>query len=118
MTSTIAERKIDCVSPSGKAGFLRVQIGRPVRDPDPKGDWYCPIRIRGIGKDRVHMFFGVDALQALQMALSILDTEVRTFAGSMPLTCWGQKNLGLKPLILKQNRKSPTKKTTVRIRRP
>ncbi len=118
MTPTIAERKIDIVLSDGKTGFLRVQIGRPVRDPDPKRDWYCPIRIRGMGKDRAHVFYGIDSLQALQMALCILDAEVRSFAGSMSLTCWGQKNLGLKPLILKMNRKSPTKKTTVRLRRP
>ena len=45
---------------------LMVQIGKPRR-----GDraWECPFRICGLGRTRVRVAYGVDAVQALVMAV-------------------------------------------------
>jgi hypothetical protein len=44
-----------------------VSIGAPRRHPD--GDWECPFLIEGLGSPRLHKAGGVDALQALILAL-------------------------------------------------
>ena len=103
MTMVIAERKLTAVLPTGKRRIITIQIGRPARDPNPNGAWYCPIRVKGMGKVLVHSFFGVDQLQALQFAQGILDLEVHGFAESCRLSWLGQPDLGLKPWIPKLN---------------
>ena len=62
----IAERRLN---PRGAPRrSVVVSLGRPRRT---KGsdDWECPFRIAGAGKRRVEYGFGVDAFQALTMAL-------------------------------------------------
>ena len=119
MTAVIAERKIDVILPEGKAGKLTIQIGRPGRDPNPNGDWYCPVCIRGMSKERVRSFFGIDPLQALQFALGLLDLEVRAFAGPYQLSWLEHADLGLKPWFPKRKiKKAQTRKFTTRFRRP
>lgn len=119
MTAVIAERKIDAISPDGRTGSITIQIGRPECDPNPGGDWYCPIYIRGMGRDGVRSFFGVDSLQALQFALGILDLEVRRFAGTYRLSWIECANLGLKPWSpTRIPKRSPTRGRAVRHRRP
>lgn len=97
MTDVIAERKIEVILPDEKADILTIQIGRPARDPNPGGDWHCPMRIQGMGNEIVRSFFGVDPLQALQHTLGILDLEVRSFSGSCRLSWLGQPDIGLTP---------------------
>ena len=45
-----------------------VSLGTP-RQTKHSDDWECPFRIRGAGMRRVEYGFGVDAFQALTMAL-------------------------------------------------
>ncbi len=48
---------------------VEVRIGKP--EPMPDGiDWYCPYQIDGIGSGNVWWAGGVDAVQALVLALS------------------------------------------------
>jgi hypothetical protein len=50
------------------ASVVAVTIGRPFQDPDPRGDWICPLDIQGIpdsGEEQVH---GIDACQAIELA--------------------------------------------------
>src|SRR6266853_5204803 len=51
---------------------VAVSIGAP--RPHPKGDWECPFAIESYGQSKVEFAGGVDALQALLMAIE----EVRT----------------------------------------
>jgi hypothetical protein len=119
MTTVIAERRIRATVPGAQAATITIQIGRPARDPNPKGDWYCPITMKGFGRSKTRAFFGIDPLQALQFALGILDLEVRAFAGTARLSWLEQPDSGLKPWIPEQKAKeAPTTKSTVRLRRP
>jgi len=102
MTAVIAEREIEAIRADGQDETIIVQVGRPARDPNPKGDWYCPLRIKGREKERVHVVFGIDKLQALQFALGLLDLEVKAFAGKGQLSWLGKKALGLRPWTPKQ----------------
>lgn len=44
-------------------------IGKPRPHADPSGDWMCSVLIEGIPKARRRRIHGVDAIQALQLAM-------------------------------------------------
>jgi len=53
---------------------LVVEIGKP--QPFPDSGYYCAIRISGVGMDRVKQVGGLDAAQALQVALHMLKVDL------------------------------------------
>lgn len=56
---------------------VEVLIGKP--EPCPDGiDWYCPHQTVGVGSGRVRYAIGVDAVQALVLALSMVGAELYT----------------------------------------
>jgi hypothetical protein len=115
MTSVIAERTLEVILPDGKEDTLTIQIGRPARDPNPGGNWHCPVRMRRMGKEEVRSHYGIDPLQALQFTLGILDLRVRAFAEPCRLSWLGQPDLGLEPWVPKQKlKKARTTKSSVR----
>jgi hypothetical protein len=82
----------------GEPHRIVVRLGRPVPDARaPERTWCCPYQVLGIGRDRVSAIFGVDAMQALILALHTVPGElaayVRTHPGklasfSAPDTTW------------------------------
>ncbi|MEV7359393.1 hypothetical protein [Kitasatospora sp. NPDC091276] len=74
----IANRELAFAAPDGTQSPVLLEIGLPRRDPEGP-DWYCPYRITGHPGvvDRVTAIFGVDSLQALQLALTRLPGELR-----------------------------------------
>lgn len=56
---------------------VTVVIGKPERFPDAE-DYYCPYQIVGIGSERVRYAGGVDAVQALQLALKMIGADLYT----------------------------------------
>lgn len=95
----IAERRLDWTGDSGSEGVV-VRIGKPVRDPDPEGDWLCPIQIAGLGDDMVRAAFGVDAVQALILALQMVHVDLQSGQRRTGRTLqWlEQSDLGFLPL--------------------
>jgi hypothetical protein len=57
-------------------GRVTVLIGKPKQLADI--DWYCPYRKVGIGSGNVKRAEGVDAVQALVLALSMVGAELYT----------------------------------------
>jgi hypothetical protein len=57
-----------------KAQSVTVVIGKPLQCGDI--DWYCPYQKIGIGSGRVMRAQGVDAVQALVLALTMLGAEL------------------------------------------
>jgi hypothetical protein len=60
----IAERELIC---ERMKRIVRVRLGAPRKAADI--DWLCPYQIAGLKKSRVEAAYGVDAFQALMMAL-------------------------------------------------
>ena len=89
----LASRTLHFQPKAGDPVDVVVTLGTPV--PDGRG-WMCPFQIRGIGRELVIAIFGVDAMQALLLALHTLPTELRAIArkesGSFPD---GNEDLGL-----------------------
>ena len=73
----IAER---CLTFRADAGWSRevwVRLGRPVADPsEENGAWLCPYQIAGLSRDRVMAIFGIDAMQALVLAIHTIPAEL------------------------------------------
>jgi len=46
---------------------VKARFGKPV--PHPKGDWMCSFQITGAGDGCAEEIFGIDAVQALQLAM-------------------------------------------------
>ncbi len=66
-----------------------VILGTPRPFPDaPHGDYYCPYQIKGIGDEKVRHAGGVDSLQALELALHILPTELDRLRKEYPGLGW------------------------------
>lgn len=64
--TVIASRRFT-VRGGGKA---EIRIGLPVEE---DRDAFCPVQLVGIGDEKVRAIFGVDRVQALQLALKFLD---------------------------------------------
>jgi hypothetical protein len=68
----IATRMLDL---DGKQ--VTVVIGKPEKFPDGE-DYYCPYQIVGTGDGQVRYAGGIDAVQALQLALQMIGVDLRT----------------------------------------
>ena len=82
----VARRTLYFLSEDGVRHDVVVELGRPQPFPDPK-DYFCPYRIVGLGPERLGRAGGVDAFQALQLALRSIavELEVRDPGGSQRL---------------------------------
>src|SRR4030081_2369044 len=56
---------------------VTVLIGKPEKFPDSE-DYYCPYQILGLGNQRVRYAGGIDAVQALELALKMIGTDLYT----------------------------------------
>jgi len=81
----LASRTVKYQSPLCPSGELTVQIGQPV--PDGEGAWVCPFQIGGVPDEPVRGIFGVDAFQALILALHIIPTELQAAAREQAEVC-------------------------------
>lgn len=63
---------------------IQVWIGKPCSFPDGR-DSYCPYQIRGLGDAKVRYAAGIDAVQALQLAMLMIASDL----GSLNESCGG-----------------------------
>ncbi len=56
---------------------VTITIGKPEPFPDDV-NYYCPYQIIGIKRDKVRYAGGVDAVQALQLALKMIGADLET----------------------------------------
>jgi hypothetical protein len=82
LTATIDDKSFD----------VFVRFGKPM--PHPKGDWACPFQITGIGDEKVRHAFGIDAVQALQLAMLAAGKVLSTHRNEVKLFFLDENNLG------------------------
>jgi hypothetical protein len=85
--SVIAERRLRV---TGRPDLdVRVRLGMPQPLPGASyGDYCCPYQIVGVGNEKVRYAAGVDAVQALELALHILPTELDALRQEYPGLGW------------------------------
>ena len=64
---------------------IQVRIGKPCPFPDGK-DFYCPYQITGVGDGNVQYAGGIDAVQALQLAMRMIACDL----GLLNKSCGGK----------------------------
>src|ERR1700677_5156013 len=69
--TVIAERELSLDGTQN----IRVLIGTP-KQQTGNDNWYCPYQTDGIGSGRIGISYGVDAIQALVLALSMVGAEL------------------------------------------
>ncbi|HEX2670486.1 MAG TPA: hypothetical protein VHM25_06425 [Polyangiaceae bacterium] len=81
----IAQRSFDLVRQRKTLGRVSVSFGRPVQEPTPDehAPWFCPVAISGAGMERFIAIGGVDALQALVLALEFATSTIPLEAARM-----------------------------------
>ena len=84
----IAERVFE---PGGRQRAVRVRIRKPRRDPRT-GDHWCTFDVSGLAKTRGFKVWGVDSLQALQLAIRAAGELLREEGHE--LTWCGDQDLG------------------------
>ncbi|WP_437650290.1 DUF6968 family protein [Sorangium sp. So ce362] len=81
----IAERRLSVVGEPGRV--VTVTIGKPMRK--PSGDWACPVDIQGLQEAVRDSAYGVDAVQALQLAFETARQSLKN--SGLPVTwCDGE----------------------------
>jgi hypothetical protein len=85
----IAERELEQIADDEKKSVF-VRIGKPYIDGEA---WACPYQITGIGSESIRPIFGQDAVQAIQLAMFIIHSELEVLGRETPLTFLGETNL-------------------------
>jgi hypothetical protein len=83
----IAERRLRVSGRPDLEVWVRLGTPRPFQD-DSTDDYYCPYQVSGVGDAKVRYASGVDALQALELALHILPTELDRLRKKYPGLGW------------------------------
>jgi hypothetical protein len=73
MGKVIAIRQLE--SATRPEARIVVEIGAP-RRPRGRDDFFCPYRIRGAGDETTRAAYGVDAVQALQLVMHAIGSEL------------------------------------------
>jgi hypothetical protein len=90
--SVIAERQLDGRE-NGRPCKVVVRFGKPVQD-QGDGSWYCPYSVATENGERLFYAAGVDSLQALRIAISMVGSELSTLYSHLELTWGGEGDLG------------------------
>ena len=75
----IAERQLLFKRRGKRPRSVQIEFGRPVRAPRAQAldPWFCPVQIKGMGRQRLMPVAGEDSLQSLVLALRWCETELR-----------------------------------------
>jgi hypothetical protein len=90
---TIAERQLEGCK-NGIVGRITVRIGKPFPDESSDGCWYCPYSITAGNDQRLFYGAGVDSVQALCIAIAMINTDLKNRYSDLSLTWMGETDLG------------------------
>ena len=93
----IAERYLDGIE-NGVPCMVLVRFGKPVQK-DDDGSWFCPYSITSSKGERLFYGAGLDALQALRIAISMVAAELATRYADLQLRWSGDEDLGFGPQL-------------------
>ena len=91
--SVIAERQLLYSDPENGSRLVRVLLGAPRESPGG-GEWYCPWQILGIGGEKVLAAYGIDAVQSLQLAMTMIGANLYAHADQGRRLSWGDRQPG------------------------
>jgi len=71
-------------------------MGKPQQFPDAQ-DYYCPYQIKGVGTEKIRWSGGIDAFQAIELALKMIGADLKSLVhrGGHKLSWVADKDGGL-----------------------
>jgi hypothetical protein len=83
LETVMARRQYFDANDEGKTPIVEVEIGIPLPSPHAPNEFMCSFRIRTAGEGKIETVYGVDELQALQLALGYLAATLRRLSGTL-----------------------------------
>ena len=83
--SIIARRKYFGLGDPSQTTLVEVEIGTPARSPQSGDEFMCSFSVTSQGSEQTETVYGIDELQALQLALGHLDAALRRLKSSSGL---------------------------------
>jgi len=83
--SVIATRAYFSARNAGGAPVVTVQIGAPIKSSKAEDEFMCSFRLISPGVEQTQTIYGIDELQALQLALAHVDAHLRRIDKGMGL---------------------------------
>lgn len=74
----IAERSFEVIRPDGTKHTATASLGKPKQKSDSES-FYAPYMIEGLGSGKPFFAGGLDAFQALQLAMKMIGAELNAF---------------------------------------
>lgn len=71
----MATRRVSLTDGKRTTQEITIKLGRPKRMPGA-ADYYCPYQIAGIGSEKIKYAAGIDAFQAIQLAMGRIGTDL------------------------------------------
>jgi len=81
----IARRELAALGRDGERRAVEVRFGKPTPSGRLGGEWGCPVQIIGLGPERIKDAFGVDSVQAIQLALRLATVDLHSLASANAL---------------------------------
>ena len=75
--SVIARRAYFDVGDMNRTSIVEVEIAAPVKSPHADHEFMCSFRIKSPGSEVTETVYGIDELQALQLALGYVEAKLR-----------------------------------------
>jgi hypothetical protein len=75
----IAERRLSMTTRDGRLTTVTVKLGKPVPFDDGTG-YYAPFQITGTGPEKIKYAGGVDAIQAVQLAMKMIGANLHALS--------------------------------------
>ena len=91
----IAERFLEGREKDGSTCKIVVKLGKPIPDKKETECWYCPYSITKGTERRVFYGAGIDSLQALRIAIAMVDCDLKSRYRHLTLTWMDDSSLGL-----------------------
>jgi hypothetical protein len=89
--NVIAERQLTFKDESSTSKDVRVVLGRPTKSNDME-EYSCEVQILGLGDEKVRRIYGIDSMQALQLAIGFISGMLNLYRPG--LTWLGNDNIG------------------------
>jgi|GEM_PF-4498589 len=81
----IARRDYFSAGTEGSTPVAAIEIDAPAKSSAADGEYMCSFRIESFGSERCQTIYGVDELQALQLALGQVEAELLRLSSSKGL---------------------------------
>ena len=85
LDSVIARRRYMCGLDDNRTQFVEVEVSAPRKSLEADEEFQCSFRVAWPGSEHTETVYGIDELQALQLALGYLEGTLRNLSRSSGL---------------------------------